>query len=81
MVGDHFYNLETVAESINASGWALPLCVIFKGKAYIESWFGDLPGDWRFEASPNSRTSDQISLHWLENLFIPLTTSRTKGRY
>ena len=29
----------TTIECINASGWALPPCVIFKGKVFIESWF------------------------------------------
>jgi hypothetical protein len=43
----------TAIECINASGWALPPCVIFKGKNYIESWFDSLPDDWRFEVSPN----------------------------
>jgi hypothetical protein len=43
----------TTIECINASGWALPPCVIFKGKVYIESWFDGLPEDWRFELSPN----------------------------
>jgi hypothetical protein len=71
----------TTMECINASGWALPPCVIFKGKVYIESWFDDLPGDWRFEISPNGMTSNEIGLRWLENLFIPSTSSRVKGRY
>ncbi|KAL2695218.1 hypothetical protein AAEP93_003971 [Penicillium crustosum] len=71
----------TTIECINASGWALPPCVIFKGKFFIESWFEGLPGDWRFEVSPNGWTSDQIGLRWLEKLFIPSTSLRTKGEY
>ena len=71
----------TTIECINASGWALPPCVIFKGKVYIESWFDGLPEDWRFEVSPNGWTSDEIGLRWLEKLFIPSTSSRTKGKY
>ena len=43
----------TVIECTNASGWALPPYVIFKGKVFIESWFDGLPEDWRFEVSPN----------------------------
>ena len=35
----------TTIECINASGWALPPCVIFKGKVFIESWFDSLPND------------------------------------
>ena len=71
----------TAIECTNASGWALPPCVIFKGKSFIEAWFDNLPSDWRFEVSPNGWTSDEIGIRWLEKLFIPLTTSRTKGRY
>ena len=70
----------TTIECTNASGWALPPCVIFKGKVFIESWFDGLPGDWRFEVSPNGWTSDEIGLRWLKKLFIP-STSRTKGIY
>ena len=71
----------TTIECINASGWALPPCVIFKGKVFVESWFDGLPDDWRFEVSRKGWTSDEISLRWLEKLFIPSTSSRTKGKY
>jgi hypothetical protein len=50
----------TVIECTNASGWALPPCVILKGKVFLESWFDGLPDDWRFEVSPNGWTSDEI---------------------
>jgi hypothetical protein len=71
----------TAIERTNASGWALPPCIIFKGKNYIQSWFDNLPNDWRFEVRPNGWTSDEISLRWLQKLFIPSTYSRTKGGY
>jgi transposase len=71
----------TAIESISASGWALPPVIIFKGKVYIESWFDGLPGDWRFEVSPNGWTTDEIGLRWLQKLFIPSTNSYTQGRY
>ena len=29
----------TSIECINASGWALPPCIIFKGKIHIEGWY------------------------------------------
>jgi hypothetical protein len=70
----------TAIESIGASGYALPPCIIFKGKNYIESWFDNLPGDWRFEVSPNGWTTDEIGLRWLQKLFIPATTTRMKGK-
>ena len=71
----------TTIECLNASGWLLPPCMIFKGKFFIESWFDNLPNDWRFEVSPNGWTSDEIGLRWLRKLFIPSTSSRTKGKY
>ena len=71
----------TTIESISASGWALPPTIIFKGKLYIQAWFDNLPEDWRFEVSQNGWTTDEISLRWLQKLFIPSTNSRTQGRY
>lgn len=72
---------ETTIECINASGWALPPCGIFKGKVFVESWFDGLPNDWRLEVVPNWWISAEIGLRWLEKLFIPSTSSRTKGKY
>jgi hypothetical protein len=71
----------TTIKSINATGWALPPTVIFKGKNYIKGWFEGLPRDWRFEVSPNGWTTDEIGLRWLEKLFSPITASRTRGKY
>ncbi|KAJ5130899.1 uncharacterized protein N7515_006938 [Penicillium bovifimosum] len=39
------------------------------------------PDELRCEVSPDGWTTDEISLRWLEKLFIPSTTSRTKGKY
>src|SRR5699024_10975127 len=52
----------TSIEAINATGWALPPYLIFKGKVFIESWFDDLLSNWRINISPNGWTTDQISL-------------------
>lgn len=71
----------TTIESICADGFSLPPCIIFKGKVYIESWFDNLPKDWRFEVSQNGWTTDEIGIRWLQKLFIPATSVRTKGRY
>ncbi|KAJ5280958.1 hypothetical protein N7478_006330 [Penicillium angulare] len=49
-------------ESISASGFTLPPCIIFKGKVYIESWFDNLPDNWRFEVSQNGWTTDEIGV-------------------
>jgi hypothetical protein len=71
----------TAIEAICADGSSLPPCLIFKGKVYIEAWFDDLPRDWRFEVSDNGWTTDEISLRWLQKLFIPSTNSRVRGQY
>ncbi|KAK5787481.1 hypothetical protein VI817_009978 [Penicillium citrinum] len=71
----------TVIESICAQGWALPLYIIFKGKVFIESWFNDLPDGWKIDKSKNRWTTDDISLNWLKNHFIPYIYGRSKGKY
>jgi hypothetical protein len=73
----------TSIECINSTGWALPPCIIFKGKVHIEGWYQDfkLPRDSRIEVSPNGWTTNEIGLRWLKNLFIPATSSQTTGKY
>jgi hypothetical protein len=73
----------TSIECINSTGWALPPCIIFKGKVHIQGWYEDieLPRDSRIEISPNRWTTDEIGLRWLKNIFIPYTSSRTTGKY
>jgi hypothetical protein len=71
----------TVVESINAAGWALPPYIIFKGKVFIESWFDGLAPDWKINKSANGWTTDEISLDWLQNHFIPCIEGRSKGKY
>jgi hypothetical protein len=71
----------TSIECISSTGFAVPPCIIFKGRVHIKGWFEELglPGDWRIEVSPNSWTTDDIGLRWLKNCFIPATTARTVG--
>jgi hypothetical protein len=72
----------TSIECVGATGFILPPCIIFKSSTYQQyAWFEDLPSDWRIEISPNGWTSDEISVRWLEKQFIPMTTSRTKGKF
>jgi hypothetical protein len=73
----------TTIEAISASGYALPPCVIFKGKVFMKAWFGDtdLPATWLFAVSEKGWTTDSISLEWLQKVFIPSSIGRTKGVY
>ncbi|KAH8430991.1 uncharacterized protein LDX57_013069 [Aspergillus melleus] len=72
----------TSIECINAAGWALPPYLILKGAVHIEGWYeSQLPSTWRINLSPNGWTSNEISLHWLENHFVPWITNRRVGKY
>jgi hypothetical protein len=73
----------TAMETINATGFVLPPAIIFKGHIHLHAWYEDqdLPPDWRIYISNNGWTTDEIGLSWLQNHFIPMTTSRTKGKY
>lgn len=71
----------TIIESISADGHALPPTVVFKGEKYIASWFDNLPNNWRFKVSESGWTTDEIVLRWLQDQFIPETSSSTKGKY
>lgn len=73
----------TAIECISSNGWALPSCIIFKGKVHMEAWYENdkVPSNWRIEVSPNGWTSNEIGLRWLQNHFIPHTTGRSVGKY
>ncbi|KAJ9298765.1 transcriptional regulator family: Helix-turn-helix [Paecilomyces variotii] len=73
----------TSIECVNAMGWALSPCIIFKGKTHMQAWYEDpnLPKDWRIEISDNGWTTDKIGIRWLQNVFIPQTARRSAGGY
>lgn len=53
----------TTVECVNAMGWALPPCIIFKGKNHIQAWYeDDTLHYWRIELNENEWTRDQIGL-------------------
>jgi hypothetical protein len=70
----------TIIECTNASGWALPPYMIFKGKGFIESWFDGLPDNWRFELSPRVRPPLKLDFVGLKSsLFLRLLRVRKRG--
>ncbi len=70
----------TVIETISAGNkHQVPPVVIFKGKTPQTTWFPlDIANldiqDWRFAASQNGWTSNDIGVEWLTKVFIPSTT-------
>ena len=66
----------SIVETISALGRTLRPLVIFKGKTLQTSWFMShkIP-DWLYTASENGWTSNAICVRWLEQVFIPETTT------
>ncbi|OOQ88033.1 hypothetical protein PEBR_14665 [Penicillium brasilianum] len=60
----------TTVEAIGADGYSLPLCVIFKAKVAIASWFDNIPKDWRIEVSSNGWTTDEIGLPKQSTVYV-----------
>ncbi len=63
-------------ECISATGSALPLAVIFKGKSVQQQWFSmekDNIRDWLFTLTDKGWIDQAVALEWLEKIFIPLT--------
>src|SRR6266699_2266358 len=67
----------TIIECVSAGGRHLQPLVIFKGKDVQQQWFPDEGieefKDWKFENSPKGWTSDDITVQWLNTVFIPQT--------
>lgn len=71
----------TILECVSATGRALDPLVIFKGKSVQHQWFPDdmeYLRKWQFTASAKGWTDDAIALQWLEEIFIPSTTTTPK---
>jgi hypothetical protein len=54
----------TTIECINAKGWSIPTCMIFKGNVRIKRWYQDyaLSSNCRIEISENGWTAAEIGL-------------------
>ncbi|KAI1517386.1 transposase [Pyrenophora tritici-repentis] len=72
----------TVIQGINATGWAIPPFIIFKGKNHLSAWYKEdnLPRDWVIAVSENGWTTNKLGLEWLKH-FDAHTKKRTVGNY
>lgn len=70
----------TLVAGVNATGWAIPLFFILKAKNHDNSWYYDIPKDWRIGVSDNGWTTNELGLAWLEH-FIKHTEGRTVGSH
>jgi hypothetical protein len=58
----------TLITVVNSSGWAIPPLLIFKAKNHDQSWYYDIPRDWRIGVSDNCWTTNELGLVWLQHL-------------
>lgn len=64
----------SIVETVSAAGQSTRCLVIFKGKNLQSSWFKhDKVPDWLYTCSENAWTSNDISVRWLKEVFIPET--------
>jgi hypothetical protein len=72
----------TVIQGINATGWAIPPYIVFKGRYHLSSWYKEdaIPQDWLTSVSKNGGMTNEIGFQWLEH-FNAHTERRTLGRY
>ena len=72
-----------IVECISAVGVALDPLVIFKAKSIQDQWFkreflAQHP-NWEVMFSENGWTSNDITVEWLEKIFLPQTQTRNPG--
>ena len=72
----------TVIHSINATGWAIPPFIIFKGRHHLSAWYKEenLPQDWVIAVSENGWTTNELGLQWLKH-FNKHTKKRVVGSH
>jgi hypothetical protein len=71
----------TIIECIGSSGCHIPPLIILKGKEQQATWYQEptLPQEWKIATSPNGWTTDAIGLHWLKEVFEPLSKRYSVG--
>ncbi|EFQ90857.1 hypothetical protein PTT_12453 [Pyrenophora teres f. teres 0-1] len=72
----------TVIQGINATGWAIPPFIIFKGRYHLSALYKEdnLPQDWVIAVSENGWTTNELGLQWLK-YFDEHTKRRVVGAY
>jgi hypothetical protein len=73
---------KSVIQGINATGWAIPPFIIFKGRHHLSAWYKEdnLPQDWVIAVSENGWTTNELGLQWLKH-FDEHTKKRVVGTH
>jgi hypothetical protein len=72
----------TLIQGINATGWAIPPFIIFKGRHHLSAWYKEdsLPQDWNIAVSESGWTTNELGLQWLKH-FDEHTKKRVVGTH
>ncbi|GEQ67961.1 hypothetical protein JCM33374_g1627 [Metschnikowia sp. JCM 33374] len=81
MLGPQNSEWVTVIECASAAGFSVPPYIVIADKRLKKAWYKGKPTDWRLQVSDNGRTSQEIALFWLKEVFLPSTNGRTKGKH
>jgi DDE superfamily endonuclease/Tc5 transposase DNA-binding domain len=67
--------LVTAIECISASGRSLPPLIVWPASTHRSTWTTHPTPGWHFAVSQKGYVDNQISLHWVQHVFDPLTRS------
>jgi hypothetical protein len=69
-----------ITECIGAQGYVVPPFIIFAATWHKDTWYDELPHDWKIAVSKNGWTTNELSLEWIKH-FDRYTRPRTKETY
>jgi hypothetical protein len=72
--------LITAVECIAADGSYLPPLIVWPAATTRGNWYTHSTPGWRFTCSKTGYTNAEISLHWIQHVFDPLTKRRAAGQ-
>lgn len=69
----------SIIEAITADGHRLKPLVIFTGETIQAQWFPRTIADWAYEATPSGFSNADISVKWLQEIYLPETQPYRRG--
>ena len=72
--------LITAIECISASGRSLPPLIVWPASTHRSNWTTHPTPGWHFAVSNTGYVDTEISLHWMQHIFDPLTRARANHK-
>ena len=72
--------LITAVECISAGGHWLPPLIVWPATTHRSNWTTYPTPGWHFACTQSGYTDSEISLHWIRDVFDPLTRARANGK-